>query len=115
MGKFAEPINSLEENRSPGNLDITSKVEEFATEEKEKPCIEAYEKATRTNDFEILFNDSPEYFIVESARMIQEGKFVRFICFDDNLVFHHDEWYPINKIHRIKRYKEYQGQDVINE
>lgn len=61
------------------------------------------EKKYRTYDFELLFNDSPEYFVIKSARMIQEGYFIRFICFENKKV-EHDEWYPIQKIHRIKRY-----------
>lgn len=117
MGKFAEPIN--EEKKEPSNMvDITpTDIDKalFNGGAEERPNIEAYDKATRINDFEILFNDSPEYFLVENARMIQEGKLIRFICFDNDLAFDHDEWYPISKIHRIKRYREYQKQDEINE
>ena len=55
-----------------------------------------------TSDFEILFKDSPEYFYVKGARMIQEGALIRFICFKDGN-FDCDHWYPIVNIHRIKK------------
>ena len=60
----------------------------------------------KNHDYEILFNDSSEYFIVLNAKMIQEGDFVRFICFDDEDNYKCDEWYPLCKIHRVKRYKD---------
>ncbi len=62
------------------------------------------EKQLKKTDFEILFMDSSEYFLVENARMIQEGNMVRFICFDENDEFKHDLWYPMTNIFRIKRY-----------
>ncbi len=34
------------------------------------------EKSMKKYDYEIMFNDSPEYFAVLNARMIQEGNFV---------------------------------------
>jgi len=61
------------------------------------------QKAMIKYDYEILFNDSSEYFCVENAKMIQEGDLIRFICFDENDKYKCDEWYPIFKIHRIKR------------
>lgn len=66
--------------------------------------MKAKQKANTLNDFELLFNDSPEYFLVERAKMVQEGDFVRFICFTDEGNPDCDVWYPINKLHRIKRY-----------
>jgi hypothetical protein len=64
-------------------------------------------KATEKFDYEILFKDSPEYFVVQNAKMIPEGKLVRFICFDSALptaLLKEEVWYPINNIFRIKRY-----------
>lgn len=63
----------------------------------------AVENSMKKRDYEILFKDSPEYFAVKNARMIQEGLFVRFISFDGD-VFKDDTWFPINVIHRIKAY-----------
>lgn len=68
--------------------------------------MKAFSKAMQKADFEIMFNDSPDYFFVKNAKMIQEGMLIRFICFDENNKFLHDEWYPVFKIHRIKRYGE---------
>lgn len=65
----------------------------------------ATENSFKKNDYEILFIDSPEYFVIENARFIQEGKFARFLCFDKNNVYSHTIWHPINRIHRIKTYK----------
>ena len=53
------------------------------------------------HNFELLFKDSPEYFIVKNARMIFEGPAVRFIIFDKD-VWVRDEYYPVANIHRIK-------------
>lgn len=64
----------------------------------------AKENQMKKSDFEILFSDSPDYFLVENAKMIQEDKFVRFICFDENDNLKKDSWYPIINIHRITRY-----------
>lgn len=55
------------------------------------------------HDYEISFNDSPEYFLIENAKMIQEKNMVRFICFDGS-DFKEDVWYPMANIYRIKRY-----------
>lgn len=63
----------------------------------------AIENATKKTDFEILFKDSPGYFAIKNAKMIQEGAFVRFICFDEDM-FKEEHWYPIQNIHRIKSY-----------
>lgn len=65
----------------------------------------AKENSFKKADFEILFIDSPEYFLVSNAKFIQEQAFVRFICFDGD-TFKEDIWFPINRIHRIKRYAE---------
>lgn len=64
-------------------------------------------KVWRKFDYEILFKDSPEYFMVPSARMIQlNGPFVRFVCFDETGESRlYTEWYPVANIHRIKRYE----------
>ena len=53
-------------------------------------------------DYQILFKDSPEYFTVPNSRMIQEGAFVSFICFDDQDNYKERHWYPLSNIHRIK-------------
>lgn len=54
------------------------------------------------HDYQILFKDSPEYFLVPNSRMIQEDKFVSFVCFDDNDNYKERQWYPISNIYRIK-------------
>lgn len=64
----------------------------------------AKENAFKKSDYELLFNDTPEYFAVSNAKMVFEGQFVRFICFDENNNYKEDHWYPIIKIHRIKKY-----------
>lgn len=64
----------------------------------------AKEKQMRKSDFEISFQDSPEYFIVENAKIIQEGNLIRFLCFDENDKFKEDIWYPMINVHRVKRY-----------
>jgi len=61
------------------------------------------DKTFEKSDFEILFKDSPEYFGIKNARILQEGAFVRFICFDKDDLFKCDIWHPIANIHRIKR------------
>ena len=62
-------------------------------------------KGLLKHDYEILFNDSADYFIAENAKMTQEGSLIRFICFDENGEFKEDVWYPMVGIHRIKRYR----------
>lgn len=57
----------------------------------------------RKSDFELLFTDSPEYFLVRNAKMVFERGMVRFICFDGD-EFSHDEWYPARNVFRIRRY-----------
>ena len=64
----------------------------------------ATDKANQKSDFEILFKDTPDYFAVRNAKMLNEGPMVRFICFDENDKFKANEWYPIANIHRIKSY-----------
>ena len=64
----------------------------------------AKENQMRKSDFEISFQASPDYFLVENAKMIQEGNLVRFICFDENDKFKENIWYPMINIFRIKRY-----------
>ncbi len=64
----------------------------------------AKEKQMKKSDFEISFQDSPEYFLVENAKMIQEGNLLRFICFDENDKFKEDLWYPMINVYRVKRY-----------
>ncbi len=63
----------------------------------------AKENQLKVFDYEILFKDSPSYFVVNSSKMLTEGGFVRFITFLDG-VFVSEEFYPIANIHRIKRY-----------
>lgn len=64
----------------------------------------AREKQMLKNDYEITFHDSPDYFLVENAKMIQESTLVRFICFDTDDKFKEDIWFPLINIQRIKRY-----------
>lgn len=67
----------------------------------------AEKKSTEKFDYEILFKDSAEYFVVKNSKMIQEGAFVRFLSFEDSLPIsklREEQWYPIVNIHRIKRY-----------
>ena len=64
----------------------------------------AKENQMRKSDFEVSFQDSPDYFLVENAKMMQQGNLVRFICFDENDKFKEDIWYPMINIFRIKRY-----------
>ena len=66
----------------------------------------AKENQMKKSDFEILFHDSPEYFAVSNAKMMQEGNMVRFICFDDKDSLKEEIWYPMSNIYRIKRYPE---------
>lgn len=68
----------------------------------------ALENRNKKHDYEIMFLDSPEYFVVTNAKMIQEMGFVRFICFDADDNYKEDVWYPYAKIYRVKRYGETQ-------
>lgn len=58
----------------------------------------------KKSNFEISFQDSPEYFLVENAKLIQEGNLIRFICFDKENKYKEEIWYPMINIYRIKRY-----------
>jgi hypothetical protein len=60
------------------------------------------EKANRKSDFELLFKDSPQYFAVLNARMIQEGALVRFVCFDNQDRYDKDVMFPLANIFRIQ-------------
>jgi len=64
----------------------------------------AKENQMKKSDFEISFQDSPEYFLVENAKMIQEGNLLRFVCFDENDNYKEDVWYPMINVYRVKRY-----------
>lgn len=64
----------------------------------------AKDNAFKKYDYEVMFDDSPEYFLVANAKMLQEQNFVRFVCFNDDNSFKEDIWFPIRKVHRIKRY-----------
>jgi hypothetical protein len=64
----------------------------------------AKENQMKKSDFEISFQDSPEYFLVENAKMIQEGNLFRFICFDESYNYKEDVWLPMVNVHRVKRY-----------
>lgn len=66
----------------------------------------ALDKRNEKHDYEIMFLDSPEYFVVTNAKMIQEFGMLRFICFDEKDKWKEDVWYPYAKIHRVKRYNE---------
>lgn len=65
----------------------------------------ALENRNKKHDYEIMFLDSPEYFVVTNCKMIQEYKLVKFICFDENNKYKEEVWYPYEKIHRIKKYR----------
>ena len=65
----------------------------------------AKEHQMRKSDYEIMFRDSSESFLVENAKMIHEAGLVRFICFDGDK-FKEDIWYPTLNIYRIKRYSD---------
>ena len=64
----------------------------------------AKEHQMRKYDYEIMFNDSPEYFLVENSKMIFEKGMVRFISFDKENKYKEELWYPMCGISRIKRY-----------
>lgn len=64
----------------------------------------AQENAWKKSNYEITFNDSPEYFLVKNAKMIFEHNMIRFICYDDSNIFKEDVWYPMINVHKIKRY-----------
>lgn len=64
----------------------------------------AKENQMKKSNFELLFRDSSEYFLIENAKMISEAGFVRFICFDEKDNFKKDVWYPLVNIYRITRY-----------
>ena len=55
------------------------------------------------HNFQILFKDSPEGYWIDNARMLIEGAFVRFVVLKDD-TYSHDEFYPTQHIHRIKRF-----------
>lgn len=64
----------------------------------------AKQNAMKKSNFEILFKDSAEYFAVSNAKMFTEGPYTRFVCFNEDNTFSHNEFYPTNDIHRIKAY-----------
>lgn len=64
----------------------------------------AIENRNIKSNYEITFNDSPEYFLIENAKMIFEFNMIRFICFDNENKFKEDHWYPMVNVHRVKRY-----------
>jgi hypothetical protein len=76
---------------------------EVNNKEKKKNMGKAKENAFKKFDYEILFKDSPDYYVVKNAKFLIEGTFVRFICFEGDEISH-DEYYPTQHIHRIKRY-----------
>jgi hypothetical protein len=61
------------------------------------------DRVIKKYNYELLFHDSPEYFYVNNARMMQEKDLIRFICFDDQSKYLFDMWFPVINIHRIKR------------
>ena len=64
----------------------------------------ALDRRNEKHDYEIMFLDSPEYFVVTNAKMIQEYGMLRFICFNAEDKYKEDIWYPYSKVHRVKRY-----------
>jgi len=64
----------------------------------------ARENAFKKSDFEIMFKDSPDYFVIKNCKMIFEYMMVRFICFDENDKWKEEIWYPMESIFKIKRY-----------
>lgn len=63
----------------------------------------AKQKQMEKSDFEVLFKNSPDYFVVQNAKLIFEENAARFVCFDGD-VFKEDVWFPYVNVHRIKRY-----------
>jgi hypothetical protein len=61
------------------------------------------EKIFRKHKFEIVFRDSSEYFLSDNAKMVQEGKLLRFIEFkeQDGKVLTRSIYYPIANVFRI--------------
>lgn len=64
----------------------------------------AFDNMMKKSDYEITFNDSPEYFLVENAKMIFEKSVVRFICFTEDNEWKEEVWYPLLNVYRIKKY-----------
>lgn len=64
----------------------------------------AFDNMMKKSDYEVSFNDSPEYFLVANAKMIFERSVVRFICFTEEDKWKEEIWYPLSNIYRIKRY-----------
>ena len=54
------------------------------------------------NNYEIQFQDSPEYFYVNNAEMIQEGSMVRFDRFNESGDKTDVVWFPMIHIFKIK-------------
>ncbi len=65
--------------------------------------MKAKEDMMKKADYVLMFIDSPDYFLVENAKMIFENQMVRFICFNGD-EFKENIWFPITRIFRIKRY-----------
>jgi hypothetical protein len=63
------------------------------------------EKAWKKHDYEILFKDSSEYFLVTNAKMVQEGAMLRFVLFagEKGETYVGDYYYPIQNIYRVQR------------
>lgn len=53
-------------------------------------------------NYEIIFQDSPETFIIKEARMIVMDNMVMFRCFDANFELVDVHYYPLCNVHRIK-------------
>ena len=70
---------------------------------KDPDVSRAKQKQMEKSDFEVLFKNSPDYFVVQNAKLIFEESAARFICFDGD-VFKEDVWFPYVNVHRIKRY-----------
>ena len=64
----------------------------------------AKDNMMKKSDFEVLFKDSPDYFLVENAKIMFEQGMVRFICFTEADNWKEEVWYPMCNIYRIKRY-----------
>ena len=64
----------------------------------------AKENVFKKSDFEIMFKDSPDYFVIKNCKMFFEYMMVRFICFDESDNWKEEIWYPMESIFKIKRY-----------
>lgn len=65
----------------------------------------AKENAWKKHDYEIKFVDSPESFVVENCKMIQEAHCFKFICFNNAHEYVKTLWFPYCQIHQVAKYE----------